>query len=146
MYGTLPSVRSSILMKPTLLILASCLIWSPAFSDIIRDGTLQARSDGSSITLNWVTDDETGVVRFEIERRVGTSGAFGYIASVSPKGPSLYEFVDPSTYRISSTLYQYQIKIVFSEGRTPVYVGPVTVNHTVSGVRRTWGSIKAMFR
>jgi len=26
------------------------------------------------------------------------------------------------------------------------YVGPLTVAHTVSGVRRTWGSIKAMFR
>ena len=125
-----------------LVILACCV----SFADVVREGTLQARSDGSSITLSWVTDDETDVARFEIERRVGTSGAFGYVATVTAKGPSLYEFVDHSAYKISSMLYQYRIKIVFSNGSPPVYVGPVTVNHTVSGVRRTWGSIKAMFR
>jgi len=133
-------------MKLLLIVLLLCLICAPALADIIRDGTFQARSDDSNIILNWVTDDETSVARFEIERRLGTSGAFSYIATVYPKGPSLYEFVDHSAYKISSTLYQYQIKIVFSDGRSPVYVGPVSVNHTVSGVRRTWGSIKAMFR
>lgn len=133
-------------MKPTLLILAACLICAPAFADIIREGSLQARSDGSNITLNWVTEDEANVAKFEIERRAGTSGPFVYIATVYPKGASLYEFVDPSAYKVSSTLYQYRIKIVFSDNRSPAYVGPVTVNHTVSGVRRTWGSIKAMFR
>ena len=126
-----------------LLVILACL---PAFADVVREGTLQARSDGGSIKLNWVTDDETSVARFEIERRVGTSGAFGYIATVMPKGPSLYEFVDHSAYKVSSMLYQYRIKIVFSNASSPIYVGPVTVNHTVSGVRRTWGSIKAMFR
>ena len=133
-------------MKLALAVLSLCVVCTPAFADIIREGTLQARSDGSNITLNWVTDDETNVARFEIERRVGTSGAFGYIGTIYPKGASLYEFVDHSAYKVSSTLYQYRIKIVFSDNSTPVYVGPVTVNHTVSGVRRTWGSIKAMFR
>lgn len=133
-------------MKVTSFILLLCSVQSLALADVIRSGTLQARSDGSSVILSWVTDDETNVARFEIERRAGTTDEFGYIASVSPKGPSLYEFIDHSAYKVSSTLYQYHIKILFSDNTSPVYVGPVTVSHTVSGVKRTWGSIKAMFR
>ena len=126
-------------------ILLSFLAFTITRADYIRSGTLQGRSDGSTVTLSWVTDDETNIVRFEIERRVGTSGDFGYIASVSPKGPSLYEFVDHSAFKVMSTLYQYRIKIVFTDN-SAAYVGPVTVSHSVSGVKRTWGSIKAMFR
>lgn len=133
-------------MKSILFILLVCLVHTAARADIIRPGTLQARSDGSSVILSWVTDDETNVARFEIERRGGTSGEFGYIATVAAKGPSLYEFVDHSAYKVTSTLYQYRIKIIFSDNTPPMYIGPVTVNHTVSGVKRTWGSIKAMFR
>lgn len=127
---------------------AFILLFLPAvgLSDIIREGTLEARSNGSSITVSWVTDDEQNVVRFEIERRLGTASDFMYLATVQPKGPSLYEFADHSALKIATSLYQYRIKVVFSGGRQPLYVGPVTVSHTVSGVRKTWGSIKAMFR
>lgn len=133
-------------MKSATYITLLCLLPAVVFADIIRSGSLQARSDGSTVTLTWITDEEPNVARFEIERRVGTSGEFGYIANVRPKGPSLYEFVDYSAYKVTSTLYQYRIKIVFSDNTSPIYVGPVTVTHTVSGVKRTWGSIKAMFR
>jgi hypothetical protein len=119
---------------------------SVAVADIIRPGSLLARSSGGNVVLNWVSDDETNVLRYEIERRAGTSGDFGYIASVDPKGPSFYEFIDHSAYRASATLYQYRVKVVFSDGSPPQYFGPVSVIHSVSGVRRTWGSIKAMFR
>jgi hypothetical protein len=131
-------------MKPSLIILLF-LASTFALADVIQPGNLQARSDNSSVTLTWKTEDETNVVNFEVERRVGTSGEFGYIASVGPKGPSWYEFVDHSSYKGTGTLYQYRIKVVFSDNSFE-YAGPVTVTHSVSGVRRTWGSIKAMFR
>ena len=87
-----------------------------------------------------------GVVLFEIERRAGTEGAFMKIGQMDPKGPSLYEFVDHSACMKITSLYQYRIKISFSDGRVPYYTNALTVAHTVSGVRRKWGSIKAMFR
>ena len=115
-------------------------------ADVIWQGTLQATSDGIDVTVRWITDDESGVARFEIERRGGTDGDFAAIGGMDPKGPSLYEFVDHSAFLKTGSLYQYRIKITFTDGRAPFYTTPLTVSHTVSGVRRTWGSIKAMFR
>ena len=112
---------------------------------IIRSGSLQGGSDGVNVTLYWITEDESNVDHFAIERRAGAEGAFLSIADVSAgKGPS-YEYVDNSVFRKTESLYQYRLKIVFSNGASPVYTTIISVSHTVSGIRRTWGSIKAMF-
>ena len=116
-----------------------------AVADVIQSNSLQASSDGANVVLRWVTQDETNVQRFEIERQTGVDGGFTMIGTITPKGASAYEFTDFSALRKSVTIYQYRIKVVFSNGSAS-YVGPITVSHTVSGVRRTWGSIKAMFR
>jgi len=117
-----------------------------ALAEVIKGGSFQAQSDGINVILRWITEDETNVVRFEIERRSGLEGSFTSIAQMAPKGSSLYEFIDYSVFRKTASIYQYRIKVVFSNNATPVFTEPVTVTHTVSGVRRTWGSIKAMFR
>lgn len=129
-----------------LAVLAAALVAVPAAADIIRTGTLQATSDGVDVTVRWMTEDESGVAIFEIERRGGTDGDFMSIGRLDPKGPSLYEFVDHSAFMKTGSIYQYRIKVSFSNGQAPYYTSPLTVSHTVSGVRRTWGSIKAMFR
>ncbi len=120
--------------------------FSVAYAEFIKNDSFRASSDDVNVTLSWLTEDETSVAHFEIERRTITDGAFVSIATLDPKGASLYEFVDYSAFRKATSIYQYRIKIVFSNGASPVYVGPLTVPHTVSGVRRTWGSIKSMFR
>jgi hypothetical protein len=122
------------------------LLGTAARADVIRQGTLQATSDGVDVTIRWMTEDESAVATFEIERRSGTDGIFTAIGNADPKGPSLYEFVDHSAFLKTMSVYQYRIKVSFSDGRAPFYTPPLTVSHTVSGVRRTWGSIKAMFR
>ncbi|HLF14904.1 MAG TPA: hypothetical protein VI932_08460 [Bacteroidota bacterium] len=127
-------------------VLAALLFAAPAAADIIRTGTLQATSDGVDVTIRWVSEDETGVAIFEIERRGGTDGEFAPIGHLDPRGPSLYEFVDHSAFMKTGSIYQYRIKVSFSNGQAPYYTNPLTISHTVSGVRRTWGSIKAMFR
>lgn len=115
-------------------------------ADVIKSGSLQANSDGVNVTLNWITEDESNVARFEIERRSGTDGAFITLGSIDARGASLYEFVDNTAFKKTATLYQYRIKIVYSNGAVPAYSNSLTISHTVSGVRRTWGSIKSMFR
>ena len=126
--------------------LGTFLITALAVADIIPSGSFQASSDGANVILHWITQDETNVQQFEVERRTGVDGSFTLVATINAKGPSSYEFIDYSALRKSTTVYQYRIKIVFSNGALSSYVGPITVSHTVSGVRRTWGSIKAMFR
>jgi hypothetical protein len=120
-------------------------ITSLSFAEVIKSGSFQATSDGVNVTLRWLTEDETNVTSYEVERRSGSEGDFVIIGTLDTKGASLYEFVDYSALRKATGIYQYRIKIVFSNS-TIAYSQTVTVSHTVSGVRRTWGSIKAMFR
>lgn len=118
------------------------------FGGEIREGSLSAHSNGTTITIRWMSEDETGVARFELERKSGVGGAFITLAPVSLRGSnSIYEYVDDSAFLSpTESIYQYQVKVVFVNGAAPVYYGPITVRHDVSSVRRTWGSIKAMFR
>jgi hypothetical protein len=120
----------------------------PLIASPIREGSLSAVSNGNTITIRWVSEDETGVLRYEIERKSGLTGLFVPLAPVSCRGNSSpYEFIDDSAFlRGTESIYQYQIRILFANAAQPVIVGPITVRHEVNSVRRTWGSIKAMFR
>ena len=119
-----------------------------AFGGVIRDGSLTANSNGSDITIRWVSEDESGVIRYELERKAGAgqTGQFMLLDQIQLKGNnSPYEYVDNSAFRVTESVYQYRVKVLFTDG-TSVYYGPITVTHSVNSVRRTWGSIKAMFR
>ncbi len=122
------------------------LIALTSSAQVIKTSSINAYSDGTNIILRWNTEDESNVEKFFIERRAGTSGSFIRIASVNPKGSSLYEYIDQTAFKSSATIYQYQIRIKFSNGSADQEVGPITVSHSVNSVKRTWGSIKAMFR
>jgi hypothetical protein len=136
----------SMFIRSTLIVVACLTGLTAALGDVIKDGSFSARSDGSNIYVRWISLDETGVLRYELERKAGINGQFFLIAEFTTKGSNAaYDFVDDSAFRVVETLYQYRIKIVFSNGSSD-YAGPISVRHDVSEVWRTWGSIKAMFR
>ncbi len=110
----------------------------------IKDGTLSAQSNGTNIIVRWMSESEIDVRGYQVERRAGTDGPFVLLTTpyIPAKGDgATYEFVDNAAYRVTDNLYQYRITAI---GNNATYY--VTVNHRVSDVRRTWGSIKAMFR
>ncbi|MCC6397816.1 MAG: hypothetical protein IT282_12425 [Bacteroidetes bacterium] len=124
-----------------LLLLATA---SAAIAGGIKDGTLSAYSNGTNIVVRWMSESELDVRGFQVERRAGVDGPFILLTTpfIPAKGDgTTYEFVDNAAYRINDNLYQYRVTAV---GNGSTYY--VTVNHRVSSVRRTWGSIKAMFR
>lgn len=122
------------------------LMTSVVFSGAIREGTMQARSDGSNVTIQWGSTDESSVKEFVIERRSGTVGEFISIAVIAKQGSnSFYEYVDKSAFKTTGTIYQYRIKVVTASGGSE-FSNVITISHNVSGVKRTWGSLKAMFR
>ena len=134
-------------MKVYICLLSLVVLTSSAIAGaIIKDGTLQARSDGNNVTIQWGTSEEVLLSEFVVERQAGSEGGFVLIGSVKPKGNnSFYEFVDQSAFKTIASVYQYRIKIVFQDGGY-TYSKTVTVSHNVSSVKRTWGSLKAMFR
>lgn len=75
----------------------------------------------------------------------GSEGEYMALGFVQPKGPnSSYQFVDKSAYKTSDAFYRYRVAIVDNSGYTS-YSQEIAVS-SLSGVKRTWGSIKAMFR
>jgi hypothetical protein len=105
----------------------------------------QGRSDGDDIRLEWKTGEEVNLQNFKIERKT-PQNSYVEIATVEPKGSnSYYTYLDQSAYKMSGLIFIYRLKIVDTNGQAS-YSNEVTVSHNVSGVKRTWGSIKAMFR
>ena len=69
------------------------------------------------------------------------------LVPVSPKGDnSYYTFTDQNAYKTNDMVFVYRLKIV-DNSSVATYSADVTVSHSISSVyKRTWGSIKAMFR
>ncbi|MCW8805394.1 MAG: hypothetical protein OQK56_02945 [Ignavibacteriaceae bacterium] len=105
----------------------------------------QGRSEGEDIRLEWKTRDEVNLQHFKVERKTPQS-SFVEITTVEPKGNnSYYTYLDQSAYKTNNILFIYRLKIIDTNGQAS-YSNEVSVSHSVSGVKRTWGSIKAMFR
>lgn len=103
------------------------------------------RSEGEDIRLEWKTREEVNLQHFKIERKT-PQNSFVEIATIQPKGNnSYYTYLDQSAYKPNDLVFIYRLKIVDNNGQNS-YSNEVTVSHNVSGVKRTWGSIKAMFR
>jgi hypothetical protein len=108
-----------------------------------------ARDNANGVFVEWKTNDEGGTVKFEIERSANTPDNFIFLDSKSATGNNSYysyqdNSVDFSNGRTSS-IYYYRLKCVEGNGNY-TYTNHITVSHTVSGIRSTWGSIKAIFR
>jgi hypothetical protein len=123
------------------------LLMAATVSAIVIKDRPTAQSTGSDVTIRWNTSDESGVVRFDVLRRSGTAGDFMVVGSIDQlKGNnSSYEFVDKSAFKTTGGLYQYKVRIINGQVPTPE-TEIVPVAHLTSTYKRTWGSIKAMFR
>ena len=111
----------------------------------IAEPGVTARSTGNDVIIIWQTLEETNLKHFVVQRK-SQGGPFADIATVMPEKNRYYEYVDETAYKISESIYVYRIAIVDNNGTT-TYSSEVTVLHdNISSVKKTWGSIKALFR
>ena len=88
---------------------------------------------------------EPNVQNYEILRGPDKD-ILNFLNTVKSKGSnSTYTFVDESAYKTSNSFYAYGLVIVYTDG-TKSDPMRISVTHGVSSVKRTWGSIKALFR
>ena len=120
------------------------LIIATAFAGAFLD-YFQGHSDGEDIRLEWKTGEEVNLKHFKIERKT-YQNSFAELATIEPEGSnSYYSYLDQTAYKTTDVVFIYRLKIVDNNNQIS-YSSEVTVSHSVSGVKRTWGSIKAMFR
>ncbi len=120
-----------------------------SFISVLFAGTyleyFRGKSESERVVLEWKTREEVSLKEFAIERKSAV-GDFITIGTISPKGSnSFYSFTDETAFKSSSSVYYYRIKILDTDG-SYAYSNEITIIHSVSSVKRTWGSIKAMFR
>ncbi len=140
-------------MKHALIAFAFFLM---AFSPMTTTSTVtfsdvRGTSDSNGILLQWSTSQENGIKDFAIEKASQIDNKFFQIGTVNATGAgSIYQYTDNSIYKsTSASIFIYRIRADGNDN-TVSYSAPVTVTYEFSGLsgvaRRTWGSIKAMFR
>lgn len=145
--------------RTTSRIAALLLIVLCATVSLLAQSTIEnflARSDGRAITIEWRSAQETGISLYEVERSPVNQADFKRIGAIPARGAQqAYRFIDENALVASTSggngsvqggsVYIYRLKIIDVNDKA-TYSNTISVSHTISSVRRTWGMIKEMFR
>jgi hypothetical protein len=105
-----------------------------------------ATPGNDKVTISWRTGSETGVDQFQIQRSTDDN-LYIEIGSINKKGDgSQYEYIDDNVIFKGSQTFFYKIRATKSNGTLVEESQSLIVNPNISGIYRTWGAIKAMFR
>jgi hypothetical protein len=106
----------------------------------------EARVLGEEVNVFWQVNDEQTVREYVLERKAQYDVGFKEIKRQTSDGRNrLYQFRDTDLYKATvSEQVQYRIRIVEKDGNVTTS-NVLNANYTPTAVRRTWGSIKAMF-
>lgn len=94
----------------------------------------------------WQTEVEEEVRAYELFRKTSYNDEYMLVQAFDAHGSDkVYEFVDDQVYKSASEEVDYRLDAIFANGLRQ-QLGHRSVNYTPTYVRRTWGSIKAMFQ
>jgi hypothetical protein len=129
----------------TLLVLALLAVGLSSMAVTLTN--LSVTPGDGRIVVRWETSDENGLNRFVLQRSVD-NGEFTDLVTVQPRGNlSAYQYTDNDLYSADKTprTFGYRLKFVNRDGTVNFSISrEATIQ--ISSIRRTWGSIKAMFR
>ena len=133
------------------LILSTSLVFLYATDNYLR--SFRASSQNTDIVVEWETTNESQIKYFDIERSADNQ-IYQKIKTLDAKGkPSSYRYVDEEAFLKggedpiiqSAKIYSYRLKLVQYD-QTSNYTETISVTHQTSGIRKTWGMIKELFR
>ncbi|MEX2117777.1 MAG: hypothetical protein WEB37_12910 [Bacteroidota bacterium] len=139
------------IMRHRTFILILFIVFPSILSAEVFKGT-PTRVQGSNMTIRWETSDETPASAFVVVRREFRSGGMGPWEEVgrlvASRASSVYTMEDAGVFKSADRILEYEVRAVNTEGRVVESVRLTTILSTslTSAARRTWGSIKAMFR
>ncbi|NQT27912.1 hypothetical protein HQ585_21320 [candidate division KSB1 bacterium] len=135
-------MRNQILTFSFILVFSTLLIANNQISEF------HATRQDNAVFLEWATESESGLKSFELHRSCDQS-SWLKIGSVSAAGETTsknyYSYVDNSVYKPTESSFYYQIVLVYKSGQKVTHDTVVSISGS-SGIRHTWGSIKATFR
>ncbi|MCF7809515.1 hypothetical protein K9N50_00865 [bacterium] len=132
-------------IKNTLLVLLLLtLTFSTVDARIIEEFT--ATSQDRAAELEWTTGSERGVSEYRLQRSFD-GRTFYTIHEVTPGSGvnHTYQYVDDDLFKNQVRTFYYRVEVSLNSGNFE-YSQTENVTFSFSGIIRTWGSIKAMFR
>jgi hypothetical protein len=126
-----------------LIIVFSGMMFAQANIPVITD---VKQENDVTMKVTWSIGSEDGVDHYEIFRSTGTTGQFSRIGNALHGTFSFYDSYD--LFKTMGKYFRYQVVALRAD---KTVIGQSTVvgasyNSTSSAAKRTWGSIKAMFR
>jgi len=130
------------------LIISILLVASLYASEVFTE--YSALPEGNQVVINWITKSEVGVKHFAIQRSMNGSN-YVELATVDVQGAGhRYQYEDKDVLVNFSGAIFYKIVAIRQndDGAQLENVAsePMIVHPNISGIFRTWGAIKAMFR
>jgi hypothetical protein len=117
--------------------------FSHSFSQTVR--SFEATPSGQEVRLEWTSATESGLMEYRLQRSFD-GFRFHSLHAVAPTGSnSQYNYIDRDLFKGNLQTFYYRIQVVYSDDRSN-YTNTEKVELSFSGIRRSWGSIKAMFR
>ncbi len=104
---------------------------------------------GAAFVLTWESEVEESVRTYEVQRRsTFSNGQFVTVQETPAQGINRqYQYKDDQVFKSASDsrdVVDYQLVAVYQSGARQILASQ-SVNYTSTALRRTWGSIKAMF-
>jgi len=139
--------RSNCLKHGSLIVLMVLLTGATLLSGRVRLSSFEIDPQGNDFVVSWQSELEEDVRQFELMRRTPNSNdQFVQIYVAPSHGPNrAYGFRDSQVFKSGSDKLDYQLEAVYMNGVREV-VRTESMNYTSTAVRRTWGSLKAMFQ
>lgn len=129
-----------------LIICATMFVGATVSAQVIS-GPLTAEPREGYIILRWNTLDESNVEKFQILRKEASQGEYLPIAEVGKKGNnSNYSYEDRTVFKTTGRVFQYMVRVVNTANLIAEEKSTSVSYGLSSAARRTWGSIKSMFR
>ncbi len=130
-------------IKILISVIFACLLFGFSTSSVSID-YFKAKTISDRVILEWKSLSETDLINYQIERKRESQTAFESVKTISPTGSgSVYSFEDIGLYKTNGETISYRLNIKTSSGS---YTMDVSADYKSTSVRRTWGSIKAMFK
>ena len=106
-----------------------------------------ATYDGSGVRVEWEVATETDLTSFELSRKTPADTVFYLLSYLPATGQRHYIFADTCLYDSRAGLRQGPVAYrLVLRGPGPNQAYTTSVAGTTSGVARSWGTIKSMFR
>lgn len=137
--------KLSIMKFTASIILVLFFVVSLAFANFIFL-EYEANPSNNSVLIEWVTKSESGVARFVILRSPDDRN-FREIGTVESEGAGNdYSFTDDNVLYKDSQTFFYKLRAVRSDNSSIEETESLIVHPNISGIYRTWGAIKELFK